>query len=150
MPAILSAIVFAIASDSSARAFAWIGAAGFIALGASVAVLLPLQRRIIVDAGAQRPDFEAMRVRWFRGHLARSVLSLASFDRRTVTDPAPVATSYGGHGHLELRGRLLGMGMVRDRCRPDHHDLMPNPLPYRRCHDHVRDRSNEPVAFGAR
>ncbi len=78
--AILSATAVAVASDSSASAFASIGAAGFIVtLVASVAVLVPLQRRIIVDAGPQRPDFEAMRARWFRGHLGRSVLSMASF-----------------------------------------------------------------------
>jgi hypothetical protein len=78
--AILSTIAFAVAADSSASGFAWIGAAGFIVtLGASVAVLVPLQRRIIVDGGARRPDFEAMRARWFRGHLGRSVLSMASF-----------------------------------------------------------------------
>ncbi len=78
--AILSAIAFAIGAENSASALAWIGAAGFIATpSASVAVLVPLQRRIIVDAGAQRPDFEAMRARWFQGHLSRSVLSMASF-----------------------------------------------------------------------
>ncbi len=78
--AILSAITFAVGADNSASTWAWIGAAGFIVtLGASVAVLVPLQRRIIADAGAQRPDFEAMRARWFQGHLGRSVLSMASF-----------------------------------------------------------------------
>ena len=78
--AILSAVAFALTGDSSESLFAWIGAAGFIVtLGASVDVLVPLQRRIIVDGEAQRPDFEAMRARWFRGHLGRSVLSMASF-----------------------------------------------------------------------
>jgi hypothetical protein len=78
--AILSAIAFAVGAERSASALAWIGAAGFIVtLSASVAVLVPLQRQIIADAGAQRPDFEAMRARWLQGHLGRSVLSMASF-----------------------------------------------------------------------
>jgi hypothetical protein len=78
--AILSTTVFAVAADSSATAFAWVGAAGFIVtLVASVAVLVPLQRQIIRGAVAQRSDFEAMRARWFQGHLGRSVLSMASF-----------------------------------------------------------------------
>ncbi len=45
----------------------------------SVAVLVPLQRRIIAEAPAERPDVEGMRTQWFRGHLGRSVLSMASF-----------------------------------------------------------------------
>ena len=78
--AILSAVGFAVAADGSARAFAWLGAAGFIVtLVASVAVLVPLQRRIIADAPTGRPELEGMRDRWFRGHLGRSVLSMASF-----------------------------------------------------------------------
>ena len=78
--ATLSTIAFAVAADSSATAFASVGAAGFIVtLVASVAVLVPLQRQIIRGAVAHRSDFEAMRARWFQGHLGRSVLSMASF-----------------------------------------------------------------------
>ena len=78
--AILSTIAFAVAADSSATGFAWVGAAGFIVtLVASVAVLVPLQRRIIGGGPAPRSDVEAMRARWFHGHLGRSVLSMASF-----------------------------------------------------------------------
>ena len=78
--AIVSAVSFAVGGDGSARALAWVGAAGFVAtLVASVAVLVPLQRRIIAESPAARPDVEGMRARWFRGHLGRSVLSMASF-----------------------------------------------------------------------
>lgn len=78
--AILSTSTFAVAADSSATGFAWAGAAGFIVtLVASVAVLVPLQRRIIGGRLAQPSDFEATRARWFQGHLGRSVLSMASF-----------------------------------------------------------------------
>ncbi len=78
--AILSSIAFAAAAEGSASAFGWIGAGGLVVtLVASVAVLVPLQRRII--ANARRPDAEVepMRARWFRGHLGRSTLSMASF-----------------------------------------------------------------------
>ena len=78
--AIVSALGFAITADRSASAFAAIGAGGFIVtLIASVAVLVPLQRRIIAEANTGRSDVEAMRARWFQGHLGRSVLSMASF-----------------------------------------------------------------------
>ncbi len=78
--AILSALGFALTADGSASAFASVGASGFIVtLVVSVAVLVPLQRRIIAESEAGRSDVEAMRARWFRGHLGRSVLSMASF-----------------------------------------------------------------------
>jgi hypothetical protein len=61
-----------------ARTLALIGAAGFMAtLIGSGGFLVPLQRRII--ASSQKPvDIEAMRLRWFRGHLGRSALAMAS------------------------------------------------------------------------
>lgn len=78
--AILSTIAFALAADSSATGFAWAGAGGFIVtLVASVAVLVPMQRQIINGGVGPGSDFEAMRARWFQGHLGRSVLSMASF-----------------------------------------------------------------------
>jgi hypothetical protein len=46
---------------------------------ASLAVLVPLQRRIIATPSAQAEDIEAMRLRWFSGNLGRSLLSVASF-----------------------------------------------------------------------
>lgn len=78
--AILSAVAYALTADGSAAALAWAGAGGLIVtLAASVAVLVPLQRRIIAQAPARPSSAEEMRQRWFRGHLGRSVLSTASF-----------------------------------------------------------------------
>jgi hypothetical protein len=71
---------FAITADGSARLFAALGAGGFIlVLLASLAVLVPLQRRIIATPSAQAQEIEAMRLRWFSGNLGRSLLSVASF-----------------------------------------------------------------------
>jgi len=46
---------------------------------ASGAVLVPLQRRMIASSEEQAEAIEAMRQRWFTGHLGRSALSMASF-----------------------------------------------------------------------
>ncbi|HEV8564153.1 MAG TPA: hypothetical protein VGR41_04520 [Actinomycetota bacterium] len=48
-------------------------------LVASAAVLVPLQRRIIASSQEQAALVEEMRRRWFRGHLGRSALGIASF-----------------------------------------------------------------------
>ena len=78
--AALSAIGFAITSDDAARLLAAAGAAGLIlVLVASLAVLVPLQRRLIATPVAEAAEIEAMRARWFGGNLGRSVLSVASF-----------------------------------------------------------------------
>ena len=76
----VSAIAFAATADGSARLVAALGAGGFlIVLAASLAVLVPLQRRIIAMPAARAADIEAMRRRWFSGNLGRSLLSVASF-----------------------------------------------------------------------
>ncbi len=73
-------IAFAVTADGSARLVAALGAAGFIlVLLASLAVLVPLQRRIIATAPREAEDLEAMRSRWFSGNLGRSLLSVVSF-----------------------------------------------------------------------
>ena len=78
--AIVSAVVFAISAEGSARALASIGAAGLLlTLVASVAMLVPLQRRILRAGSAGGAAVEEMRSRWFRGHLGRSMLSTVSF-----------------------------------------------------------------------
>jgi anthrone oxygenase-like protein len=78
--AAVSAIGSAVTANGAARLFAALGAGGFIlVLVASLAVLVPLQRRIIATPLAQATDVEAMRRRWFSGNLGRSVLSVASF-----------------------------------------------------------------------
>ena len=78
--AIVSAAGFAITADGSARVLALVGAAGFVAtLAASLALLVPLQRRIVATPPAEADAIYEMRVRWFRGNLGRSMLGAASF-----------------------------------------------------------------------
>lgn len=73
-------IVFAVSADGWARLLAAVGAAGFIVvLLASLAVMVPLQRRILATPAAHAGDVEAMRARWFSGNLGRSLLAVASF-----------------------------------------------------------------------
>src|ERR687895_1005461 len=78
--AIVSAAGFALTADGSARVLASVGAAGFlVTLAASIAILVPLQRRIVATPPAEAKAIEEMRARWFRGNLGRSVLAVASF-----------------------------------------------------------------------
>jgi Domain of unknown function (DUF1772) len=78
--AIVSAAGFALTTDGSARVLASVGAAGFVlTLAASTAILVPLQRRIVATPPAEAKAIDEMRVRWFRGHLGRSLLAVASF-----------------------------------------------------------------------
>jgi anthrone oxygenase-like protein len=69
------------------RVLALVGAVGFlVVLIASLAVLVPLQRRIIGS-----PDSEAlgeMRERWFGGNLGRSTLSVIAFVATAVAASA--------------------------------------------------------------
>ena len=78
--AIVSAAGFALTSEGSARVLALVGAAGFVVtLTASIAILVPLQRRIVATPPAEAKAIGEMRVRWFSGHLGRSMLAVASF-----------------------------------------------------------------------
>jgi hypothetical protein len=78
--AIVSAGGFALTAEGSARVLAWVGAAGFgVTLAASLAFLVPLQRRIVAMPPVQAEAIEEMRTRWFRGHVGRSMLAAASF-----------------------------------------------------------------------
>jgi hypothetical protein len=78
--AAVSAIGFAVSANGSARLFAALGAGGFIlVLLASLAVLVPLQRRIVATPLGEGTEIEAIRLRWFSGNLGRSLLSVASF-----------------------------------------------------------------------
>ncbi len=78
--AIVSAAGFALTADGTARVLASVGAAGFVAtLAASLAFLVPLQRRIFATPPAESKTIDEMRARWFRGHLGRSMLAAASF-----------------------------------------------------------------------
>jgi len=75
----VSAVGFGLTATGAARSLALIGAAGFlVTLIASGAVLVPLQRRLIASSQPQTA-VEAMRRQWFRGHLGRSVVAVASF-----------------------------------------------------------------------
>jgi hypothetical protein len=78
--AIVSASAFVLTADGPARVLALIGAAGFVVtLAASIAILVPLQRRIVATSAAEAKVIDEMRARWFRGHLGRSMLAAASF-----------------------------------------------------------------------
>ncbi len=78
--AIFSSGGFALTAEGSARVLASVGAAGFVVtLAASLAFLVPLQRRIVATPPAQAEAIEEMRARWFRGNLGRSMLAAASF-----------------------------------------------------------------------
>ena len=83
--AAISGIAFAVTEDGWARLLAVLGAAGFIVvLLASLAVMVPLQRRIIATPIADAENVEAMRLRWFSGNLGRSVLGVAAFGLTVV------------------------------------------------------------------
>ena len=78
--AIVSAAAFALTADGPARVLASVGAAGFVVtLAASLAFLVPLQRRIVATPPAEAKAIDEMRTRWFRGHLGRSMLAVAAF-----------------------------------------------------------------------
>ena len=83
--AIVSAAGFALTAEGSARVLALVGAAGFVVtLAASLAILVPLQRRIVATKPADAGTIDKMRARWFRGNLGRSILAVASFVAVTV------------------------------------------------------------------
>ena len=78
--AIVSAAGFALTADGVARVLALVGAAGFVVtLAASLAILVPLQRRIVGTPPAEAKAIGEMRARWFSGHFGRSMLAVASF-----------------------------------------------------------------------
>lgn len=83
LASIVTTVGFGITANGAARTLAFVGAAGFVVtIAASGAVLVPLQRRII--AQSEDSALEAMRRRWFSGHLGRSALALASFLMVTI------------------------------------------------------------------
>jgi hypothetical protein len=77
---IVSAGGFALTAEGLARVLALVGAAGFVVtLAASLAILVPLQRRIVATPPAEAKAINEMRTRWFGGNLGRSMLAVASF-----------------------------------------------------------------------
>jgi hypothetical protein len=78
--AIVSTAGFAFTAEGSARVLALMGAAGFaVTLAASLAFLVPVQRRIVATPPAEAEAIDEMRARWFRGNLGRSMLAATSF-----------------------------------------------------------------------
>jgi hypothetical protein len=78
--AIVASFAFGVTDAGAARILALIGASGFLAtLIGSVAVLVPLQRRMIPSSSLEAGALERMRHRWSRGHLGRTVIGAASF-----------------------------------------------------------------------
>jgi Domain of unknown function (DUF1772) len=83
-------IGFAGSAGGAARILAALAAGGLLAvLVGSVAVLVPLQRRLVAP-GSTPPsaDVEALRARWLRGHLVRSAVALACFVLAVVATAA--------------------------------------------------------------
>ena len=77
--AIVSSAGFALTADGSARVLASVGAVGFVTtLAATLAILVPLQRRIVATPPVEAEAIDEMRARWFRGNLGRSMLGVAS------------------------------------------------------------------------
>lgn len=72
---IVATVAFGLTATGAARTLAIMGGIGFaLTLLASGAVLVPLQRRIVTEGEL----VEAMRHRWFLGHLGRTALSVSS------------------------------------------------------------------------
>lgn len=74
---LVSTVRFAQGADGANRLVAWVAAGGLaVSLVGSVAVMVPLQRRLA--AGRSR-DPEQARQRWYRGHLVRTSLVMPAF-----------------------------------------------------------------------
>jgi hypothetical protein len=75
-----STIGFASSAGGAARALAALAAGGLlVVLVGSVALLVPIQRRLVASGPAPPSAAEALRARWLGGHLARTVLALGCF-----------------------------------------------------------------------
>src|SRR5512132_4106360 len=78
--AIVASFGFGLTDSGAARILALIGASGFLAtLIGSVAVLVPLQRRMVSSSSLEAGALERMRHLWFRGHVGRILVGMASF-----------------------------------------------------------------------
>jgi uncharacterized membrane protein len=83
---LLSTIGFAASEDGAARTSAVLAAAGFlIVLIGSAAWLVPIQRRLVEPAPqASAAELEGLKSRWLRGHLLRTVVTLAALTLAVV------------------------------------------------------------------
>jgi hypothetical protein len=78
--AIVGTVAYAIGTDGAARLVAFVAAGAFIVtLIGSVAVMVPLQRRMISAPLTEAASIEEMRDRWFSGNLGRSVLATVAY-----------------------------------------------------------------------
>jgi hypothetical protein len=74
---VVSSVGFAIGTTGDARAFATAAAVGFFAvLAGSGAWLVPVQRRIVRDPGA---EVSRLRATWMHGHVVRTAIALGAF-----------------------------------------------------------------------
>jgi Domain of unknown function (DUF1772) len=75
-----STIGFAVTAAGLARSIAAMVAAGFLLiLVGSVTWLIPIQRTLKAGTQASAVKVEALRTRWVRGHLIRTVVAVALF-----------------------------------------------------------------------
>jgi hypothetical protein len=76
-----STIGYASSTGGAARTLAGLAAAGMlVVLVGSVALLIPIQRRLVASRPAPPPATgEALRARWLGGHLVRTAVALACF-----------------------------------------------------------------------
>lgn len=76
---LVSTIGFVMRADGAARSSALFAAAGFlIVLVGSVALLIPVQRRLVAPGAQQPSEIERLRSQWVRGHVIRTLISLAA------------------------------------------------------------------------
>jgi Domain of unknown function (DUF1772) len=74
-----STVGFASSVGGAARALAMLAAGGLVLVG-SVAVLVPIQRRLVASGSAPpAATLERLRTRWLGGHLVRTAVALVCF-----------------------------------------------------------------------
>jgi hypothetical protein len=77
---LVSTVGFAAVEAGAARVLAVIAAVGFVLiLAGSVIWLIPIQRTLKSGSDLPAAVVDGLRERWFRGHLARTVLGVALF-----------------------------------------------------------------------
>jgi len=78
--AIVGGVGYGLSEGGSVRLLALLGAGGFlVVMLASLAVLVPLQRRILKMPLDREGEVGEMQRRWFSGHIGRTALSVVSF-----------------------------------------------------------------------
>jgi anthrone oxygenase-like protein len=73
-------ILLASSADGAERVLALAAVTGFaFVMIASLIFLVPLQRRMIKTGGDSAASLDAMKSKWSRGHIGRTVLAIVSF-----------------------------------------------------------------------